>query len=109
MVVEQKAIEEALDEVCKVFRSTTASECESVINTYAPAIIDLLLQELQPQEICEKIRLCNLSALKVPEAVPKVEEKSAGFVECELCKALISEINSLLGDRTEVPLIAAMT
>ena len=34
-------------------------QCQKLVNEYAPEIIELLLQELQPDEICTELGLCS--------------------------------------------------
>ena len=34
-------------------------QCQKLVNEYAPEIVDLLLQELQPSEICTELGLCT--------------------------------------------------
>lgn len=108
----EMAIEKALDKVCSLFPATVGSECISLVKAYGPAIIDLLQQEITPQQVCEKIHLCNSSSLIVPVALPKAEhvgKESADSAECDLCKVIITEINNLIGDnKTEQAIIHAV-
>ena len=55
------AIQNALEQVCGFFPDTISTECQSFVNAYAPAIINLLVQEIDPHEICKQLGLCSSS------------------------------------------------
>ena len=79
MFVLQQQIEAALDEVCSRLSGDLSTECTAFINLYAPVIIDLLEQELDPTVICDKIGLCT----------PLKLHKSKIHVQHELSSLLI--------------------
>ena len=55
----QEAILATLDKVCKIAPSSLQAQCNSVINTYGPVIIQLLLTEAaDADKICKLIKLC---------------------------------------------------
>ena len=62
LFLSQVAIEQALEKVCTLLPSTARAECTSLISLYAPAIINLLMQEVKPQEVCRRLGLCSSSA-----------------------------------------------
>ena len=61
-VTRQLAIQSALEQVCSLFPDTIRAECKSFVDAYAPAIINLLVQEIQPDRICKLLGLCSESA-----------------------------------------------
>lgn len=72
------------------------SQCSSFVDTYASAIVQLLLDRVSPQEICTHIKLCSATpAIEVPE----------GTV-CAACEWVMSMVeNFLLEDRTQTQII----
>ena len=54
----QAEIIAALDKVCQVLPSSVTQDCLDFVNTYGPAVIALLEQELEPSEICAILGLC---------------------------------------------------
>ena len=61
-VTHQSAIQIALEKVCSLLPDTIRVECTSFVDNYAPAIINLLVQEIQPDRICKLLKLCLSSA-----------------------------------------------
>ena len=55
----QQDIVKALEEVCKIFKGDTQSECDALISEYGPMIIKLLVGEVTPQELCKVLTLCS--------------------------------------------------
>lgn len=58
-VFQQEAIVAAADKVCNVLPSTIKSECLSFVSLYLPYIVDLIVQEMPPNQICQELGLCN--------------------------------------------------
>ena len=54
----QKEIEEALEESCDQLPKDEQDECRSFIKMYAPQIIEYLLGELTPDDVCKEIGQC---------------------------------------------------
>lgn len=53
----QTEIEAALERVCNILPSSVKQECDTLIKTYFPELIQLLLQ-LSPKDICSSLGLC---------------------------------------------------
>ncbi|XP_064387396.1 uncharacterized protein LOC135335773 isoform X4 [Halichondria panicea] len=101
----EAAIKNALDQVCDILPSSLKSECQELVDTYTPQIINFIEQELTPEEICTKLTLCT-STIKVFS--PKVSSPKAG-VGCILCEFVIKEVDSLIGNNnTEAAITSAL-
>ncbi|XP_064387394.1 uncharacterized protein LOC135335773 isoform X2 [Halichondria panicea] len=101
----EAAIKNALDQVCDILPSSLKSECQELVDTYTPQIINFIEQELTPEEICTKLTLCT-STIKVFS--PKVSSPKAG-VECIMCDFVMKELEKLLGENsTEAEIKAAL-
>ena len=61
-VTHQPAIQHALERVCSLFPDTIRAECTSFVDNYAAAVINLLVQEIQPDRICKLLNLCPKDA-----------------------------------------------
>ncbi|KAK7111881.1 uncharacterized protein [Littorina saxatilis] len=107
----EAALESALDQVCTFFPGNVSAKCTDLISLYAPAIVNLLVQEVQPDVVCKRLGLCS-AALRVQVELPEAEvskEESVDTVECTLCKIIVTGINAIIGDnRTEPALIHAL-
>jgi len=56
---QQAEIQAALDKVCSLLPSEISKECRNFVDTYGPAIITLLAQELDPTMVCTSLGLCK--------------------------------------------------
>uniref|UniRef100_A0A4X2KXG0 Prosaposin n=1 Tax=Vombatus ursinus TaxID=29139 RepID=A0A4X2KXG0_VOMUR len=71
----------AVEKVCSVIPKSMAEECRDLIESYGPAIVDLLLDETSPHLICSLLKLCQ-------------NKKSANIarlqsgVFCDMCKKI---------------------
>jgi len=55
----QEEILEALDKACSLLPASLNASCKDFINKYVPAIIEMLRQEVDPQEVCTLLGLCS--------------------------------------------------
>ncbi|KAK7506235.1 hypothetical protein BaRGS_00002347 [Batillaria attramentaria] len=104
------AVESALDRVCNLLPDTISAECQSFINTYAPAVVHLLIEEMDPKRICKELGLCDSKPATAEVDLPHTEKTAPqDDLECELCHAIITEINKIIGDdRSEEAIIRAV-
>ena len=71
----------ALDDVCNLLPKTVSTECKDFVKDYGKEILNLLLQSIDPQQICTAIGLCSQNHLQGLSAVvhliqTKVSDKS---------------------------------
>ena len=55
----QAEIEKALDELCALLPAGVSSQCDGIVKTYTPLIIQLLVAKLQPDQVCQALGLCS--------------------------------------------------
>jgi len=89
-----------LDTVCDIVPSGLRAECDDLISTYAPQIIQLLVNEASPEEVCSAIGLCT--SLKIV-FVPPTDKASELCVICEFVMSTAEEY--LTGNETEHEII----
>jgi len=58
----EEEIKQLLDKLCSYLPSSISSECDALISEYYDAIIQLLLQELDPDQVCTELGLCTSAA-----------------------------------------------
>merc|ERR1712096_254790 len=87
-------IEAALEQVCSYFPSYK-SQCDALVEAYTPQIIQLLVDDVSPKEICTELGLCDALKSKVvpmtelqPSSKPSIKpvEKS---LSCDLCHVVV--------------------
>jgi len=54
----QDDIIKAVEKVCSLLQGNDQSECKTLVDSFGPQIIKLLVQQLSPQMICPKLNLC---------------------------------------------------
>ncbi|XP_041363573.1 prosaposin-like [Gigantopelta aegis] len=100
----EAAVEAALDQVCDILPQTISQECKDFIATYGRAIIQLLVQELDPKKICTILGLCSMSSIHVGpvksnDAVCDICSDVMGyFLKYLKQNATIEEVKKLLED-----------
>lgn len=93
----QQDIEKALEEVCSLLPSTIRSECDQFVEQYGPAIVAILLQELDPSKVCTALGLC--ASEEHHKAMQKPVTLVVGSNEtCEICETVMTYLKSLLAD-----------
>ncbi|OAD53035.1 Proactivator polypeptide [Eufriesea mexicana] len=55
----QENIEHELEKLCTHFPHSLSGECSDLVKNYSKEIIELLLADLTPQEVCVYIKLCD--------------------------------------------------
>jgi len=52
-------VEDVLDNVCSRFPTKFTQECDSLVDTYTPLLIETIVEKASPEFVCEKIKLCD--------------------------------------------------
>lgn len=81
-------IEKVVHNVCNHLPKTVAEDCNKFVDEYADAVISILSEDVSPKEACALLGLCKISMMQIQESV----------AECALCRAIISQIDKLLGN-----------
>ncbi|KAL5469522.1 hypothetical protein EMCRGX_G030785 [Ephydatia muelleri] len=103
---EQEALA-ALENLCNSL-GPIASLCTGLVDTYFPAIWNLLIQETDPTTVCTEIGLCSALKTKAKELKPK-EGKVDGALECTICEAIVKIADSYVeNNATEQEALAAL-
>ncbi|KAM9070068.1 prosaposin isoform X2 [Sarcophilus harrisii] len=71
----------AVEKVCSVIPKSMEQECRDLVESYGPAIVDLLLDETSPHLVCSLLSLCNNK-----KSVNVARLRSGVF--CDMCKKI---------------------
>ena len=88
----QEEIVADLEKVCSMMPATIKDDCKDFVDTYGPAVVEMLVQELDPKEVCTILGLCASSkraAVKTPTVVK-------GDEMCGVCETVIQYLDSIL-------------
>ncbi|XP_050665112.1 prosaposin isoform X3 [Leptidea sinapis] len=75
--------------VCKRMPKSVRSECDQFVEKYSDLVISLLAQELNPDEVCQELKLCksvNFNAVK--------EE----ILDCAVCETVVMALKKVLSN-----------
>lgn len=76
------------------------STCIEFVNTYEPALVAILAQEIDPSQVCPLIRACP--SADVQEVEVFMHQESDGS-KCPLCLFAVSKLEEMVKDKkTEV-------
>ncbi|XP_066593748.1 prosaposin [Prorops nasuta] len=63
-------IERALDKLCNHLPHNLAGECTDLVKGYSKELVEMLLADLSPQEVCSYLKLCDASKNVGPPSTP---------------------------------------
>ncbi|XP_069698221.1 uncharacterized protein Sap-r [Periplaneta americana] len=118
-----EAIKQELEQLCGDLPQSLSSECKSFVDKYEEILIEMLVADFTPQEICIYIKLCDApekpksTTTPVPDIMSneipplpseeKTHEKqnenrlsAKQSASCEICEFVISKIDEELKDAT---------
>ncbi|KAF5305454.1 hypothetical protein FQA39_LY01545 [Lamprigera yunnana] len=110
----EESIKRGLQSLCSHFKGNLATECSEFVKTYSEQIIDLLIKDLSPQDVCAALKLCDIEnqvTVKIPyggeietnqifddtaegKAIAPVETVNQDV--CLICEFLMSELQNVL-------------
>jgi hypothetical protein len=61
----QEAIRKELDMLCSELPSSVAAECRNFVDTYEKLLVDMLVADFTPKEICTYLKLCDPDVKKI--------------------------------------------
>lgn len=104
-------VKEAVGRVCDKFPMKFRGGCHNFINMYGDALIALLVQEIDPRDLCPTLKFCPQNARDVevdPELIDIGGGKPRGS-NCPICVMVVKQAeNYLKNDKTEEKAKAAL-
>jgi len=83
----EEEIKEFVDEICTKLPSSLRGQCTKFVDTYEPLLVDLLVNDLEPSQVCKEIKLCDAQNYYL-QAVDK-------GANCETCQFVMEEVFSV--------------
>jgi saposin len=87
-------IKEAVGRTCDKFPTSISGNCHNFVNLYGDALIALLVQEIDPRELCPQLKLCPSNVADVEVIAPgamDVEINVKAKPTCPLCVLVVKE------------------
>eukprot|EP00768_Dysnectes_brevis_P008631 gnl/Dysnectes_brevis/794_a875_3686.p1 GENE.gnl/Dysnectes_brevis/794_a875_3686~~gnl/Dysnectes_brevis/794_a875_3686.p1 ORF type:complete len:222 (-),score=40.32 gnl/Dysnectes_brevis/794_a875_3686:73-738(-) len=92
-------IESFLEKICVYVPDSLTYECELMIESYLPDLVDLLVQQLDPLSICSLLTLCDGSTSIAVDTKLRSDVEDG---ECSLCDGIVGIIEDLLDSETAI-------
>lgn len=83
-------LEDLVDQSCNILPQALRDDCVNFLNSNVKSLISILQQELQPDNICPALRLCDGKRIGVTSEIKNLE--------CDLCKNVVSSLREKLTD-----------
>jgi len=104
-------IEDALDVLCSTLSDPVHAQCEKMVAKYTEEIIDMILQEFTPKQICAELGLCVNNEINTNDIHSlSWEEAEAGReqVGCEMCEFAVTILDEHLTDQSTIDEVERM-
>ncbi|XP_014225050.1 uncharacterized protein LOC106651173 [Trichogramma pretiosum] len=101
----EESIEAALDKVCHELPKSLSNQCVDLVKIYSKELIQLLLSDMSPQEVCTSLKLCDPPNVVIKPKLPFGERVIAvpkndleGKQMCALCEYVLHYIQEAVTD-----------
>jgi len=90
----EQQIKKALEQACNALPKSVQPICVAFVDTYEPQIVELLIKQLPPSQVCASLGLCKKMVMEPPA--------TNNEIECEVCQFILGEIEKYIqGNSTE--------
>lgn len=92
-------IKQVVGKTCDKFPSSVRPNCHAFIDLYGDAIIALLVQEIDPRDVCPALKLCSKINDDVEVFAPNpidVDINEGSSPECPLCVLVVKEAQQFI-------------
>ena len=90
-----------VEKVCSFLPGALKGECDVIIETYGPVIIDYLINKEDPKTLCTQLGICKRMSQE-----GGAQPGPLGGLECAACEYLMSLVESVLGNNaTEAEIV----
>ncbi|KAJ8911584.1 hypothetical protein NQ315_016121 [Exocentrus adspersus] len=88
-------IKEVIDKACSKLPSSISDTCIDFVDTYEPALVAILAQEIDPSQVCPRIKACPSAHSKDVE----VFMQAKGGSQCPLCLFAVTKLEDMVKDK----------
>lgn len=96
--VNEDKIKEIVGSTCNKLPKAVESECHNFVNIYGDAVIALLIQSIDPREVCPQLRMCPTDNIDIeifsPAQIDVTIDSNAGKNKptCPLCLLAVAQL-----------------
>lgn len=77
----QASIEIELDKLCKHLPHSLIDQCTDFVKAYSKELVEMLIADMTPQEVCVFLKLCDANKDVGPKPVVSLPEKDGQICE----------------------------
>uniref|UniRef100_V5H0Q3 Pulmonary surfactant-associated protein B n=1 Tax=Ixodes ricinus TaxID=34613 RepID=V5H0Q3_IXORI len=102
----EEEIKLLLDKACSLLPGSSKQKCIDMVNNYLDMLVELIIQQLTPNEICQTLGFCPSSIAASPVVTsashfPKQGVPKATFGgECDICKNIVQFVYNEMKDKS---------
>lgn len=89
------------EHVCVYLTSELEENCKALVDKYGPILLQLVIAQLTPENVCAAIHLCNHSVIW-PHHHDRPPNNST---ECDICEYVVSEMAALATNPSSLQVI----
>jgi saposin len=86
MLLLQANIEAELDKLCNHLPKSLTDQCTDFVKSYSKELVEMLLADLTPQEVCVYLKLCD------PTKDPGPKQSYISEKDGEICELLLHSL-----------------
>nr|XP_014343937.1 PREDICTED: prosaposin isoform X3 [Latimeria chalumnae] len=94
----ETSVVHAIQKVCSILPSSISQQCKDFIEAYGKAIMELLVQQMDPKVVCSTLGLCKGAERLYVEKIDPAVFKTGGF--CEVCETMVSYLDGILEENS---------
>ncbi|XP_045460205.1 prosaposin isoform X2 [Harmonia axyridis] len=103
----EEQIKTVVDKACNELPTSINQTCRNFVDTYEPALVSLLAQEIDPSEICPLVRACPSEDVRDVDVF--MQEETGDNSKCPLCLFAVTKLEEMVKDnKTEAEIKAAL-
>eukprot|EP00092_Neocalanus_flemingeri_P033617 GFUD01036545.1.p1 GENE.GFUD01036545.1~~GFUD01036545.1.p1 ORF type:complete len:893 (-),score=233.50 GFUD01036545.1:245-2923(-) len=97
-------IKKTVEAICDQMPGVIKKECKDFVDTYEPAIVAFLVNEIEPTQVCPMLHLCDQQEkMNNLEATGLISLKSDS--SCEMCEFAMDEVFSILKNKDDQDMV----
>eukprot|EP00095_Tigriopus_kingsejongensis_P007881 maker-scaffold127_size327531-snap-gene-2.26 protein:Tk07881 transcript:maker-scaffold127_size327531-snap-gene-2.26-mRNA-1 annotation:"saposin isoform 1" len=99
-------VEAGLEKLCHMMPSSVADQCDHLVETYGALIVQMVIHDINPTEICQRLQLCTGSLLEQQVSHPlPVQLSKKDDDNCALCQYVMTTVNGMITDKSDQRMI----
>ena len=101
----EEEIKRAVESICDKMPGSVRKQCNTFVETYEPAIVAFLINNVDPEKICTMLHLCDGNSLENSNQLQTGYKSLQKDSNCEMCEFAMTEVFSILKDKDDQDMV----